>query len=125
MKVKESRRLRTTIAALAVGALVLAAGPAQAASPVKTKVKIASLSANGGAGTVKSKKAKCRTGRSVSLKFVGEYGDVTIGKDKTDKRGAWSVNKSLKDHGIYFATVKAKSAGKTKCAGGSSKDKRY
>ena len=121
----KSRRLRTTIAALGVGGLVLAAGPAQAASPVKTKVKIASLSADGGSGNVKAKKRKCVKGRSVSLKFVGEYGDVTIGKDKTDSQGAWSVNKSLRNHGIYFATVKAKTAGKTECAGGSSKDKRY
>jgi hypothetical protein len=121
----KSRRVRTTIAALGVGALVLAAGPAEAASPVKTKVKIASLSADGGTGAVKSKKKKCVKGRSVSLKFVGEYGDVTVGKDKTGSHGAWSVNKSLKDHGIYFATVKAKTAGKTECAGGSSKDKRY
>jgi hypothetical protein len=121
----KSRRLRTTIAMLCVAALALAAAPAQAASPVKTKVKITSLTDDGGTGTVKSKKAKCRKGRSVSLKFVGEYGDVTIGKDKTDSSGDWSVNRALKDHGIYFATVKAKKAGKTKCAGASSKDKRY
>jgi hypothetical protein len=121
----KSRTLRTMMAVLCVSALALAAGPAQAASPVKTKVKITSLSASGGSGTVKSKKAKCRKGRTVSLKFVGEYGDVTIGKDKTDSSGAWSVNKSLKDHGIYFATVKAKKAGKTKCAGASSKDKHF
>jgi hypothetical protein len=121
----KSRRLRATIAALGVGALVLAAGPAQAASPVKTKVKITSLSATGGSGKVSAKKQKCVKGRSVSLKFVGEYGDVTIGKDKTDSHGAWSVDKALKDHGIYFASVKKKTVGKLKCAGGSSKDKRY
>jgi hypothetical protein len=121
----KSRRFRATLAALGVGALVLAAGPAQAASPVKTKLKINLLSADGGSGTVKAKKKKCVKGRSVSLKFVGEYGDVTIGRDKTNSHGAWSVSKALKDHGIYFATVKAKTAGKTECAGGSSKDKRY
>jgi hypothetical protein len=121
----KSRRVRTAIAALCVGALALAAGPAQAASPVKTKVKITSLSAKGGTGKVNSKKPKCRKGRTVTLKFVGEYGDNTIGKDKTDKKGSWSVKRSLKDHGIYFATVKSQTAGKTECAGGSSKDKRY
>jgi ABC-type glycerol-3-phosphate transport system substrate-binding protein len=121
----KSRGLTTTIALLCVAALALAAGPAQAASPVKTKVKITSLTAGGGSGKVKSKKAKCRKGRTVTLKFVGEYADVTIGKDKTDSKGSWSINKSLKDHGIYFATVKSKTAGKTECAGGSSNDKRY
>ena len=96
-----------------------------AASPVKTKVKITSLSAKGGAGKVSSKKSKCRRGRTVTLKFVGEYGDNTIGRDKTDRTGSWSVKKSLRDRGIYFATVKSKTAGKTECAGGSSNDKRY
>ena len=121
----KSRKLRTLIAALGVGALALAATPAQADKTVKTKVKITSLTASGGSGTVKAKSKKCIKGRSVSLKFVGEYGDVTIGKDKTDKHGAWSVNRSLSDHGIYFATVKKKTAGKTVCEGGSSKDKRF
>jgi hypothetical protein len=121
----KTRRLRTAVAALAIGALGIAALPAQAAPAVKTKVKITSLSAAGGSGTVKSRNKKCVKGRSVSLKFVGEYGDVVIGKDKTDSSGAWAVNKSLTRHGIYYATVKKKKVGKTTCAGGSSKDKRF
>jgi len=121
----KTRRLRIAIAALAIGALAIAAVPANADQAVKTKVKITSLTADGGSGVVKSKNAKCRKGRSVSLKFVGEYGDVTVGKDKTDSHGAWAVNKTLTRHGIYFATVKQKKVGKTTCAGGSSKDKHF
>jgi hypothetical protein len=121
----KTRGLRTAIAALVIGALALGAVPAQADNAVKTKVKIAKLTADGGSGKVKSKAKKCVKGRSVTLKFVGEYGDVVVGKDKTNSAGAWAVDKPLTRHGIYFATVKEKRAGKTTCAGGSSKDKRY
>jgi hypothetical protein len=121
----DKKRFTAAIAVLAIGALPLVAAPAQAGKTVKTKVKIQQLSASGGSGIVKAKKAKCRKRRKVSLKFVGEYGDVTIGKAKTDRSGAWSVNSPLTDHGIYFATVKQKQAGKVTCAGGSSKDKHF
>jgi hypothetical protein len=121
----KTRGLRTAIAALVIGALALGAVPAQADKAVKTKVKIARLTADGGSGKVKSKVKKCVKGRRVTLKFVGEYGDVVVGKDKTNSAGAWAVDKPLTRHGIYFATVKEKQAGKTTCAGGSSKDKRY
>lgn len=121
----KTKGLRTAIAALAIGALAIGAVPAQAGKAVKTKVKIASLTADGGSGTVKSKNKKCVKGRRVTLKFVGEYGDVVVGKDKTNSAGAWAVDKPLTRHGIYFATVKEKKAGKTTCAGRSSKDKRY
>ena len=118
-------RLRIVIAALAIGALAIAAVPAQAGPPVKTQVKIASLGADGGSGKVKSRNKKCLKRRTVSLKFVGEYGDVIVGKDRTNRHGAWAVHKSLTRHGIYYATVKNKSVGKTKCARGSSKDRRF
>jgi hypothetical protein len=121
----KTRRPRAAIAALAIAALAIGAAPAQAGKPVKTKVKIARLTADGGSGKVKSPNKKCRKGRKVTLKFVGEYGDVVVGKDKTDSAGAWAVDKPLTRRGIYFATVKEKQAGKTTCAGGSSKDKRY
>jgi proline racemase len=118
-----TNRFAAVIAVLAIGALPLATAAGQAEKTAKTKIKITQLSASGGAGTVKSKK-KCRKGRKVALKFVGEYGDVTIGTTKTDKAGAWSVDKSLTDRGIYFATVKKKTVGKLTCAAASSKDKR-
>jgi hypothetical protein len=121
----KTKGLRAAIAALTIGALAIGAVPAQAGKAVKTKVKIAKLTADGGSGTVKSRNKKCVKGRKVTLKFVGEYGDVVVGKDKTDKAGAWAIDKALTRNGIYFATVKEKQAGKTTCAGGSSKDKRY
>jgi hypothetical protein len=117
-------RFAAVIAVLAIGALPLATAGAQDAKTVKSKIKITKLTATGGAGTVKSKEKKCRNGRKVTLKFVGEYGDVRIGTTKTDSKGAWSVDKSLTDRGIYFATVKKKTVGKLTCAGASSKDKR-
>ena len=120
-----NRRLTAAIAVLAIAVVAPAAAPAQAGKTAKSTVKLTQLSSSGASGTVKSKQRKCRKGRKVALKFVGEYGDVTIGTDKTDKRGAWSVNKTLTDHGIYFATVKAKRVGKLTCKSASSKDKRF
>jgi hypothetical protein len=119
-----NKRLTAAVAALAIAVAAPAAAPAQAGESVKSKVKITKLNAKGASGKVKSKSKKCRKGRKVALKFVGEYGDVRIGSTKTDGKGAWSVKKSLPDRGIYFATVKEKTVGKLTCAGASSKDKR-
>jgi hypothetical protein len=119
-----NKRLTAGVTALAIAVAAPAAAPGQAGDTVKSKVKITKLSASGGSGKVKSKSKKCRRGRKVALKFVGEYGDVTIGTDKTDKHGAWSVKKRLTERGIYFASVKKKQVGKTTCAGASSKDER-
>jgi hypothetical protein len=120
-----TKRLTAGIAVLAIAVAAPAVAPAHTAKTVKSKVKITKLSADGGTGKVKAKSKKCRKGRKVALKFVGEYGDVTVGIAKTDKQGAWSVNKNLTNHGIYFASVKAKEVGKTTCSSASSKDKRY
>jgi hypothetical protein len=119
-----NKRLTAAVATLAIAVAAPAAAPAHAGETVKSKVKITKLNAKGGSGKVKSKSKKCRKGRKVALKFVGEYGDVTVGTAKTDKRGAWSVKKKLTERGIYFASVKAKQAGKTTCASASSKDER-
>jgi hypothetical protein len=118
------RRLRTAIAALAICSLTLAAAPAVAGKTAKTKLKLTSLSADGGSGVVKSKKQKCRKGRKVTLKFVGEYTDVRIGSTKSKSDGAWAVNKSLSDSGIYYASVKKKKVGNLTCAAATSRDKR-
>jgi hypothetical protein len=118
------RRLRTAIVALAICSLTLAAAPAVAGKTATTKLKLTSLSADGGSGVVKSKKQKCRKGRKVTLKFVGEYGDVRIGSAKSESDGAWAVNKSLSERGIYYASVKKKKVGKLTCAAATSRDKR-
>jgi hypothetical protein len=117
-------RLTAAVAALAIVVAAPAAAPAKPDTTVPSKVKITKLSAKGGSGKVKSKSKKCRKGRKVALKFVGEYGDVRIGTTKTDKTGAWSVKKALTARGIYYATVKTKQVGKTTCESASSKDER-
>jgi hypothetical protein len=119
-----NKGLTAAVAALAIAVAAPAAAPAQAGESVKSKVKITKLNAKGASGKVKSKSKKCRKGRKVALKFVGEYGDVRIGTAKTNKRGAWSVKKALTDRGIYFASVKTKRVGKTTCESASSKDER-
>jgi hypothetical protein len=119
-----NQRLTAAVAALAIAVAAPAAAPAKPGETVPSKVKITKLSANGAKGKVKSKSKKCRKGRKVALKFVGEYGDVRVGNTKTDRTGAWSVKKALTERGIYYATVKTKQVGKTTCESASSKDER-
>jgi hypothetical protein len=75
---------------------------------VKSKLTIEKLRATGASGEVNSKANKCEKRRRVTLKYVGEYGPVTIGRDTTDRKGNWKVDKRLDERGLYYARVAKK-----------------
>ncbi len=110
----------TAFAALVAASAMIAAPAATGADTVKTKLKITELTAKGAGGTVSSKESKCEKKRKVTVKFVGEYGDVTIGSTKTGSDGSWKLKKKISDRGIFYATAKKKGD----CAAATSKDKR-
>ena len=114
------RNKTTAFAALIAASALIAAPAATGADTVKTKLKITELSATGAGGTVSSKESKCEKGRKVTVKFVGEYGDVTLGSTKSDSKGSWELEKKITDRGIFYATAKKKGD----CAAATSKDAR-
>ena len=70
-------------------------------------------------GKVKSKKKKCRKGRTVVVKEVGEG---KVGQDKTNKKGKYSVPGGgalgpgeYDEPGQFFAKAKKKKKGNTIC----------
>jgi len=115
-----TRRRGLLVAALVATAFAGTAPAAGGADSIKAKLKITKLSASGASGTLSSKKAKCEKRRKVTLRFVGEYGDVKIGNDKTNSKGFWKIKKTITDRGIFYATTPKKG----KCAKATSKDKR-
>jgi hypothetical protein len=117
---KGMRNKTTAFVALIAASALIAAPTATGADTVKTTLKITELTPKGAAGTVSAKKSKCEKGRKVTLKFVGEYGDVTIGSTKTNSKGAWKLKEKISDRGIFYATAKKKGD----CAAATSKDKR-
>jgi len=120
----KSTRLKAAVAALSIAVVAMGATPATAGKSVNSKVKITKLSAKGAGGVVKSKKSKCVKRRTVLLKFVDDYSVTTIGKDKTNRRGVWTVKKPL-NHGIYFAKAKKKKVDNLRCRAATSNDKTF
>ena len=58
-------------------------------------------------GKVKSRHANCRRGRSVLLKKEKPGKDKTVGKDRTNRRGRYSI-KERNPNGTYYTVAKTK-----------------
>jgi hypothetical protein len=58
-------------------------------------------------GKVKSGTGRCRSGRSILLKKEKPGKDKTVGKDRTNRRGAYSI-KERDPNGTYYAFARAK-----------------
>lgn len=59
-------------------------------------------------GRVTSGKARCETGRRVTIKKVKKGKDATAGRDRTNRRGKWSL-RERNPRGRYYAKVAEKS----------------
>jgi hypothetical protein len=120
----KQKGMRTAAALAAIASLALVA-PASAGPAVKSTLKLKQLSATGASGKLVSKEAKCEKRRKVALKFSGEYSTVRIGKAKTNKKGKWTINATVDEPGIYFATTGPVKRGKVKCRGAESKTRQF
>lgn len=93
----------------ALGAVALmAVGPANAAKVTTVKSTVTITSGNGDefTGKVSSAKKQCRDDRKVTL-YMKPYGggaDVTVGSDRTNRSGVWTLEGSFVA-GIYYARV--------------------
>ena len=101
------------VAVILSAMLVLAVvGPtlAPAAKRFKTKVTITQGDNTNFHGKVKSRKAKCRKGRKVTLQRKTTYQSSfkSIGSDKSNRKGKWKVNTKPVSQASYRAKVKKK-----------------
>ncbi len=114
------------LAVIAVVALFVATEVATGAK-VKTTVEITSGAGDHFEGVVNSASSKCVKNREVSL--VNDTLGETVGTDKSDASGAWSIDGAF-IAGDYHAEVAKRTVGqkakkKTKCKGARSPSKRY
>ncbi|GAA1520344.1 hypothetical protein [Nocardioides humi] len=100
------RRLAAALAvALTTAALTPAlAAPAGAAAPVKSKVTIKAAGVDL-FGKVKSKRTKCKVGRTVLVFKVLDDGNHLFSTDTTDERGRWDTGNTGQE-GTFFAKVR-------------------
>jgi hypothetical protein len=118
--VETVRLKRFILLAVAMLALVLAAGAAAQESEVvnvRTSVTIRELTTDGASGTLSAQEKDCEPKRTVLLYAVrGAHKEPDIvGKDKTNEKGSWEIRKSLNADTTYYVIANGDRRGEFNC----------